>query len=321
MGTLEICGHSASVAAGSSLDLTNSTDWAVYVPLNDPVVNSITATTLYGSLDTNVAAAGLTISGTTITADGTDANIDITLVTKGIGTVILDMIKSPAGSGLHFATSTTGDIYLEEDTHVYGVLKPAQTMTFETAAKSEINSAASQILSLNAKSNFEVITNALKRFEITSATGIQHFPYASRFAARTSVGRTVATTFGEIIFEIEEFDQQSEYDNTTGFFTADEDGTYTFNWGVHLVATVAWTLGDEFATQLVVDPSTTRVIKALNVWEAPAAATYRAPGSVGSVTVELSAGDEVVVEAKCDQGPKFTETTAAMNWFSCVKNA
>jgi len=47
-----------------------------------------TATTSYaGTFDTNVAAAGVTLSGTTIAADGTDANIDITMTPKGTGTV------------------------------------------------------------------------------------------------------------------------------------------------------------------------------------------------------------------------------------------
>jgi len=51
-----------------------------------PTVTSITATTGYiTTLDTNVAAAGMTIAGTTITADGTDTNIDITVTPKGTG--------------------------------------------------------------------------------------------------------------------------------------------------------------------------------------------------------------------------------------------
>lgn len=54
-------------------------------------IGSITATTdlftLVGSLDTGVAAAGLTMSGTTIAADGTDTNINVTLTPKGTGVV------------------------------------------------------------------------------------------------------------------------------------------------------------------------------------------------------------------------------------------
>jgi len=50
--------------------------------------DTFTATTsLATTFDTNVAAAGVTVSGTTIAADGTDANIDITMTPKGTGTV------------------------------------------------------------------------------------------------------------------------------------------------------------------------------------------------------------------------------------------
>jgi hypothetical protein len=45
-------------------------------------------TALYATtFDTNVAAAGTTLSGTTWAADGTDANIDLTLTPKGTGTI------------------------------------------------------------------------------------------------------------------------------------------------------------------------------------------------------------------------------------------
>jgi hypothetical protein len=48
-----------------------------------PVVTSVHATTF----DTNVAAAGVTLAGTTLAADGTDAAIDIVLTPKGIGDI------------------------------------------------------------------------------------------------------------------------------------------------------------------------------------------------------------------------------------------
>jgi uncharacterized protein YqgC (DUF456 family) len=48
---------------------------------------TVTATTLQGSLDTNVAAAKLTISGTSAVASGTDTNISLTLTPKGTGIV------------------------------------------------------------------------------------------------------------------------------------------------------------------------------------------------------------------------------------------
>lgn len=40
------------------------------------------------SFDTDVAAAGVTLSGTTLAADGTDANIDINITPKGTGKVV-----------------------------------------------------------------------------------------------------------------------------------------------------------------------------------------------------------------------------------------
>lgn len=49
----------------------------------DPVFNSVTALTF----DTNVAAAGVTLVGTTLSADGTDTNIDINITPKGTGAV------------------------------------------------------------------------------------------------------------------------------------------------------------------------------------------------------------------------------------------
>ena len=51
------------------------------------------------TFDTNVAAAGVTLSGTSLTADGTDANIDINITAKGTGQVIIDdlQLTSPLG--------------------------------------------------------------------------------------------------------------------------------------------------------------------------------------------------------------------------------
>ena len=48
---------------------------------------TVSATTFVGGLDTGVAAAGLTVTGTTMAADGTDTNIDITVTPKGTGVV------------------------------------------------------------------------------------------------------------------------------------------------------------------------------------------------------------------------------------------
>ena len=57
----------------------------------DPTITltSVLATTF----DTNVAAAGVTLAGTTLSADGTDANININITAKGTGQVIIDDLQ------------------------------------------------------------------------------------------------------------------------------------------------------------------------------------------------------------------------------------
>jgi hypothetical protein len=61
--------------------------------------NSLTATTLLATtFDTNVAAAGVTLAGTTLAADGTDADIDISITPKGTGEVNLPKVDIDAGT-------------------------------------------------------------------------------------------------------------------------------------------------------------------------------------------------------------------------------
>ena len=50
------------------------------------------------TFDTNVAAAGVTLSGTTLAADGTDAHIDISITPKGTGEVNLTKVDIDAGA-------------------------------------------------------------------------------------------------------------------------------------------------------------------------------------------------------------------------------
>lgn len=60
------------------------------IPANsDPTFNSVTVTTSVAAttFDTNVAAAGVTLVGTTLAADGTDTNIDINITPKGTGAI------------------------------------------------------------------------------------------------------------------------------------------------------------------------------------------------------------------------------------------
>lgn len=54
-----------------------------------PTLTSVLATTF----DTNVAAAAVTLTGTTLSADGSDADININITAKGAGQVIIDDLQ------------------------------------------------------------------------------------------------------------------------------------------------------------------------------------------------------------------------------------
>ena len=61
------------------------------------------------NMSTDVAAAGLTMAGNSIVADGTDANIDIDIIPKGTGEVNLPKVDIDAGT-IDGATIATSDI-------------------------------------------------------------------------------------------------------------------------------------------------------------------------------------------------------------------
>ena len=62
-----------------------------------------------GIFDTNITAAGVTLTGTTLAADGTDTNIDINLTPKGSGEVNITKVDINAGT-IDGATIATSDI-------------------------------------------------------------------------------------------------------------------------------------------------------------------------------------------------------------------
>jgi len=52
-----------------------------------------------GTFDTNVAAAGVTLTGVTLSADGTDTNIPINITPKGTGSVVMSKVDINGGTG------------------------------------------------------------------------------------------------------------------------------------------------------------------------------------------------------------------------------
>jgi hypothetical protein len=76
------------VQAGSTVQVSvNNLTAGKAVSASTVTATTVTATTLAGNLDTNVAAAKLTVSGTSVVASGTDTNISVTLTPKGTGVV------------------------------------------------------------------------------------------------------------------------------------------------------------------------------------------------------------------------------------------
>jgi len=77
------------------------TNAGTYTQVNSPADGDFVATgTSYAAtFDTNVAAAALTMTGTTIASDGTDANIPITLTPKGTEAVTIDGLDYPMADG------------------------------------------------------------------------------------------------------------------------------------------------------------------------------------------------------------------------------
>lgn len=76
------------VQSGSTVQVSvNNLTAGKAVSATSVSATTVSATTLQGSLDTNVAAAKLTVSGTSVVASGTDTNISLTLTPKGSGVV------------------------------------------------------------------------------------------------------------------------------------------------------------------------------------------------------------------------------------------
>lgn len=83
--------------------------------------------TVYGlAFNTNVAAAALGLSGTSLTAVGTDASINVNIVPKGVGSVVMSSVNisggrinnTPIGAGGAstgaFSTCTAGSLLLQD---------------------------------------------------------------------------------------------------------------------------------------------------------------------------------------------------------------
>ena len=87
------------IAGGTFTEASSNSDGSI------TATNNMNATTF----DTNVAAAGATLSGTTLAVDGTDANIDVTVTPKGTGVLYTPNLGYAANT-THIAMSAAGEV-------------------------------------------------------------------------------------------------------------------------------------------------------------------------------------------------------------------
>ncbi len=71
-----------------------------------PTVTTLTATTIHGTtIDTNVAAAELSLNATTIAATGSDTNVNLNLTAKGSGSLIFSQSKAGIDQNMQITNS------------------------------------------------------------------------------------------------------------------------------------------------------------------------------------------------------------------------
>ena len=124
-GTAVSLAHALTVSGGTNINTAGAAA-VVTVHLDDTItLSTVNATTF----DTNVVAAGVTLQATELAADGTDANIDITIVPKGTGQVIINDLQlltplavSEGGTGLD--TLTDHGILVGSGANVITTLAP-----------------------------------------------------------------------------------------------------------------------------------------------------------------------------------------------------
>lgn len=97
-GTAAPTANALTIAGGTNINTSGATTIAtVNLDATLTGLTSVTSTTFLGTTyDTNVAAAGVTLVGTTLGADGSDANIDIEITPKGTGVLLTSDIGNAA---------------------------------------------------------------------------------------------------------------------------------------------------------------------------------------------------------------------------------
>jgi len=148
-------------------------------------VTTVNATTF----DTNVAAAAVTLSGTTLSADGTDGDIDINITAKGTGQVIIDDLQLT--TDLAVTEGGTGASTLTD----HGVLVGSGTAAV-TALAVGTNG---QVLvgSTGADPVFATVASADNSIEVTGGAGTIDLSATGTIAVNNQTGTTYELVSGD----------------------------------------------------------------------------------------------------------------------------
>ena len=144
-GTVSGISLSGTVTTSGNLTLGGTLDLSSPPVIGGTAPNSATFTTVNATtFDTNVAAAGVTLAGTTLAADGTDANITIQIMPKGGGGVGIGGDTSGVVAGVpvtsKFCVKNDGDAPLAGFVHANNTTAGSGSGTFACRSRGTIAS-------------------------------------------------------------------------------------------------------------------------------------------------------------------------------------
>ena len=297
---------------------------------------NITGTTLFGTtFDTNVAAAGITLSGTTLAADGTDANILITLTPKGtspvylngklgIGTnavphgaiggalVALEGANASVSAGPHMQFTTASDDYplMQIFPYAHNDMHYLFDSYYDGAFKSSSSSCNFRIskssTSLNIASEEGIAAGSVATFQndlIIDKAGYVNKPLQPAFCAYNSATDQDVTGDGTtytLIYDTELYDQNSDYNNGTGTFTAPIGGKFLFT----ITTTLLSVNGFGLTTMNLVTSDDTIRFNYVNV---SSSTSSNAHAISGSTVVDMDSADTAIIQINVSGGTKTVD--------------
>lgn len=178
-----------------------------------------TTTTLATTFDTNVAAAGVTLVGTTLSADGTNADIDVTITPKGTGAVVISKATISAGTitgitdlaladggtnaslvasngGIFYSTASAGAILAGTATANQLLLSGASTTPAWSTTTYPATNAVSTLLYASSANVMAALATANDGVLITSGTGVPSISSTIPSATQDNITRTGTVTSG-----------------------------------------------------------------------------------------------------------------------------